>query len=1104
MADGEIKIAITVDDKQINIATDSLKDLETAGKQAGDGLKETEQGAKHAGRETKKGSGNIKDFAVSLGLVKVASAAFNVLRKSLDSAISRFDTLNTFPKVLQELGVSAEESEKAMSDLSDGIDGLPTKLDDIAATAQRMYSSFSDMDKATDSAIALNNTLLGSGSSADQARRGTEQYLKALQTGKVDMDTWNTLSETMDVGLIKIAEGFGFAGKSAKSDLYNALQSGTVTLDQFNDKMIELGTGTGIMAKLAKENSLGLATSMQNLGTAVARNVANMITKFDELSKNVTGKSIAENIDSLKGVVNSSFDVIGKAIDRSTPYVKGFIAVTKETINVVKALTPVIAGLVAGYLAYQAIQKANAIIEKGNAILKVAMSAQQSLTLITKAQIAAQMASTGATQADIIAKVAQTGAIKLSTLAIGVMTGTITLSAAASAIMTTASYALGAAIQFLLGPIGWVIAGITLLVTAVVAIVKWFKRASAEGKRLNEETESLGESTEALKDSIDGTSDAYKNNQRDIQSNAKASEDLGRKIDELSKKENKSASEKALLSSYVDELNESVEGLNLTYNEEADALNMSSEQLQARIDLMKEQETAQEAQRRLTEILKEQHDVEQQLAETNALREEWNQKLEDGSVKKREYKKAVKELDEQEQLLKDTNVQLAEQYQATEEQMNASMQAVTEMTESGVATQILSFEDLSESQQETVENMKAKWQEYKDSAQDMFDTLSDEVTLTAEEMRKNLEENQRIISEWADNIAELAERGVDQGLLDTLREAGPESAGHVNALVNASDEELERLSSVFAEGGQVATDALSKSLGIHETGVMDAVGDLVTDTEKSLRQQVESADFTGVGNDVASGMADGIEAGTPEAEKASKDMADKTVKATQQALSIHSPSRVFRDIGTDSTDGLTLGINTGTTKVIRASTKMATDMIKPYNRTTASFRSIGINAMNGLNAGLNAGRSRVMATARNIANQVASTMRSALRIHSPSRVMRDTVGLEIPAGIAVGIKDNAKSIFNELDKLTSGIMRFGTPELALGTGRMAVASAIGGGGGASGDVFNRSDTKVTNHIEVVYQSTGDTENDVRRLADKIDAEFAKRKGFNNYFGGEKR
>src|SRR5690625_3171256 len=166
----------------------------------------------------------------------------------MDSAISRFDTLNQFPRVLQALGVSAEESEQAMTDLSDGIDGLPTKLDDIASTAQRMYTSFNDMDKATESALALNNALLGSGSSAEQARRGTEMYLKMLQTGQVDLQTWRSLSETMDVGLIKVAERFGYVGKTAKDDLYRALQDGTHTIDDFNDKLIEVGTGTGVMA----------------------------------------------------------------------------------------------------------------------------------------------------------------------------------------------------------------------------------------------------------------------------------------------------------------------------------------------------------------------------------------------------------------------------------------------------------------------------------------------------------------------------------------------------------------------------------------------------------------------------------------------------------------------------------------------------------------------------------------------------------------------------------------------------------------------------------------------------------------------------------------
>src|SRR5699024_12267307 len=97
---------------------------------------------------------------------------------------------------------------------------------------------------------------------------------------------------------------------------------------------------------------------------------------------------------------------------------------------------------------------------------------------------------------------------------------------------------------------------------------------------------------------------------------------------------------------------------------------------------------------------------------------------------------------------------------------------------------------------------------------------------------------------------------------------------------------------------------------------------------------------------------------------------------------------------------------------------------------------IGSQAMSGLNSGLWGGKDRVMATARNIANSVASTMRSALRIHSPSRVMRDDVGFEIPAGVAEGIEGNASSVYKALDSL-SNKMRVSTPEVALVTHQMA-------------------------------------------------------------------
>src|SRR5690625_2251834 len=1032
MAEGHIKIDISVDGKQVDIASKDLDRLDSAGRRSGKGAKEAEQGMRGVSEESSKASGNVKKFAASLGLVAIGAMAFRTLKNSMDDAIKRFDTMNNFPKVLQALGVSAEDSERSINNLSDGIDGLPTKLDDIASTAQRMYTSFGDMDVATDSALALNNALLGSGSSAEQASRGTEMYLKALQTGQIDLMTWRSLSETMDVGLVKIAEGFDFAGRSAKDDLYNALKDGTITMDQFNDKLIEVGTGTGIMAKLARENSLGLATSWTNLRTAFARGATAVIESMNRMSKEVTGKELAQNIDSLKVIVFASFEAIAKAIDATTPVVKLFASGVSATIPVVKALSPAIIGLMVAYGAYTVITKASAAIQASNNALRAAMTVKAAATLATTSFTTAQVANTAATQADAIAKGLQTGAIKLSTVVIGLMTGQIKLATVATLANAAATTVLSNALKLLSGPVGWVTAGIGAVAAGAVAVVKWFKRSSKEADRLNKETEELSDATDELNASLEESAKAYKDNQTEVKASAKYNAELADKIDELANKENKSAGEKQLLNSYIEDLNESVHDLNLAYDEEADALSMSSEQLQARIDLFKEQETANEAMERSKELTKEIIDIEQQLEEVNELRNESNILHAEGELSRREHKKAVEELDEQEKELTKTLEGLSEQQAETEEQINETMEAMTEAIEGGTASEIIAIEDLSESKQATIESMQEAWEEYKDAATDMFDTLSDEAELTVDEMTKNLEENQRIIGEWAEGIAELAKRGVDEGLLDKLREAGPESAGHVNALVNASDEELSKLSDAFAKGGETATDALSKSLGIDKTNIMDAVGHLVKDTEQSLKDQVDSAGFDSIGSDVAQGLADGITDGAPTAEQASQHMAESVVDASADELGIQSPSTVFKGHGKDITEGLHLGISGGTAKVISTAKKLLKSTLDPFDGLTSQFSVIGIDAMAGLNAGLNAGRARVLNTARGIANDVTRTMQSALRIHSPSIVMRDEVGRWIHEGISVGIEEHAGLIDRVLNNMSQKMVKVSSPEIALG------------------------------------------------------------------------
>ncbi|OTO71623.1 tape measure protein [Enterococcus sp. 12E11_DIV0728] len=332
MSDGTVSIAVNVDGKDVTGLNKDLDQLE--------------------GKSTK-ANRSIRDMAVAVGAVKLASAAFNMLKNSVGDAVSRFDTMQKFPKVMKALGFSAEDSDKSIKKLSDGIDGLPTKLDDVVANTQQMTAITGDLDKSTDTVLALNNAFLASGASTDDANRGMQQYNQMLSTGQVDLESWKTLQETMPLALQKTAEAMGYTGKSAQRDLYQALKDGTVTFDQFQDKLIELGTGTGDLAKLAKENSLGIATSFGNLRNAVSKNLANILTKFDELVQKLSGKTIAQHIDGLKGIINSAGASIVKSMDNIIPLIQKGTEFVKEHSTAFKILGGVIVAVVAGFLAFK-------------------------------------------------------------------------------------------------------------------------------------------------------------------------------------------------------------------------------------------------------------------------------------------------------------------------------------------------------------------------------------------------------------------------------------------------------------------------------------------------------------------------------------------------------------------------------------------------------------------------------------------------------------------------------------------------------------------------------------------------------------------------------
>ncbi|HHQ3556339.1 TPA: phage tail protein [Enterococcus faecium] len=298
--------------------------------------------------KSKKMNTSILDIAKGIGVFKLIDKGIGLITSSVDGAIDRFDTLNKYPVVMQALGYSAEEVDKSMNKLTDGIDGLPTSLDEIVSSAQQLAISTGDLQKGTDTAVALNNAFLASGASAADASRGAQQYQQMLSKGEVDLQSWRSLLETMPIAMDKVSKSFSDQGVNSVNELYDALQDGTITFDDFNNRLIKLNDGVGGFAELAKKNSAGIRTSFSNIKTAVVKGLANVITAIDEGMQNAGLGSIAENFDKIKNAVNVAF----KAITDSIPPAISFLTNLWDTI---KPFLPLIMAVI-GYISiYQGV-----------------------------------------------------------------------------------------------------------------------------------------------------------------------------------------------------------------------------------------------------------------------------------------------------------------------------------------------------------------------------------------------------------------------------------------------------------------------------------------------------------------------------------------------------------------------------------------------------------------------------------------------------------------------------------------------------------------------------------------------------------------------------
>lgn len=329
---------------------------------------------------TNKFGTSITDIAKGMGIFKVLDAAVQTVTQSVGGAVNRFDTLNKYPTVMKALGYSTQEVDGSMQKLTKGIDGLPTSLDEIVSNTQQLAISTGSLNKGTDTALALNNAFLASGASTADASRGMQQYQQMLAKGTVDMQSWRTLQETMPIAMDKVAKSFKDQGVNSVTDLYSALQSGKITFDDFNNRLIELNDGVGGFADLAKKNSAGIKTSFQNIKTAVVKGLANIFKAIDEGMQNAGLGSIAENLSKLQGLITNIFNTIITVL----PSVISFLSTLYQ---IIEPFLPMITAIVAAVVTYQTVMgiatKAVKIYTTAQQLMNAVMTANPIGLIIT-------------------------------------------------------------------------------------------------------------------------------------------------------------------------------------------------------------------------------------------------------------------------------------------------------------------------------------------------------------------------------------------------------------------------------------------------------------------------------------------------------------------------------------------------------------------------------------------------------------------------------------------------------------------------------------------------------------------------------------------------
>ncbi|MFS0780098.1 hypothetical protein [Bacillus sp. 1P06AnD] len=215
-----------------------------------------------------------------------------------------------------------------------------------------------------------------------------------------------------------------------------------------------------------------------------------------------------------------------------------------------------------------------------------------------------------------------------------------------------------------------------------------------------------------------------------------------------------------------------------------------------------------------------------------------------------------------------------------------------------------------------------------------FVGLFDEITkksVSGTTLLKNLQDQVSAFEDWQRNLAELAAKGIDQGLLAELQDMGPKAGAEIAALNSLTSDQLTQYVDLWKAKNQLAKEEALKELSSLKVETAQKIEELRADAAVKLlgyqeewrkamagakfKVKDEAKEMPSIGDYAVAGLISGMMSKKSELVSAAEELASIVKDTFQSALDIHSPSRVFRGFGVNINEGLIKGIQDSSAKL---------------------------------------------------------------------------------------------------------------------------------------------------------------------------------------------